>query len=263
MLSVLNRFFLMTITVLALFSNAFGWSCETHTYIALEAGMKNPETACLPDLAREENKSLLGPLHWHDAAPNTVVTPSYIDKFKIVEAKYVKVGSPDSKPITINVPDPSGVLYWKIVELYEKMRGATGWIYDYYLCNIAHYVGDLSQPLHNFAYDEEPASDGKTYPEIGAWAKENHGQFDSVLDSYLPLAGEEKIHFQALIVPVQIMSVDDLKTEISKIANSAIGLANRCYSEKGRIITKEEALRQIAMSVSLLKGIIANTNKGR
>jgi hypothetical protein len=260
MANVFNKAFVIVLTVLAFFSNAFGWSCETHIYIALEAGIKNPEIACFPDLSREENSLLLGPSHWHNAAPNTIVTPDYIDQYQIMEGMYVKSSVPESKPIKIKVPDPSGVLYWKILELYQKMKGKTGWRYDYYLTNIAHYVGDLSQPLHNFPYASEPASDGKAYPEIGFWAKEHHWQFDSVLDSYLPLQGKDKEIFQTLITPIQIMSVDDLKREISKIANSSIGLGNRCYSEN-RILTKDEALRQVAMSVSLLRAIIKNTYK--
>ena len=53
---------------------------------------------------------------------------------------------------------------------------------------------------------------------------------------------------------------EDLAIEIAKIANNSIHLANRCYSEN-RIPTKDEALRQIAMSVSLLRAIIKSTNK--
>lgn len=58
----------------------------------------------------------------------------------------------------------------------------------------------------------------------------------------------------------QIKSIDDLKKEISKIANSSIALANKCYSEK-RIITQDEALKKVAMSVSLLNAIIDSTKK--
>lgn len=168
---------------------------------------------------------------------------------------YVKVGSPESKPIKIRTPDPLGVLYWKILEIYQKMKGKTDWEYEYYLTNIAHYVGDLSQPLHNFPYGEEPAGDGKSYPEIGVWNKEHHGEFDMALDSYLPLDEKTRKTFRSLIHPIKITSLDDLKKEISKIANSSIVLANKCYSEK-REITKDEALKQVAMSVSLLKAII-------
>lgn len=115
-------------------------------------------------------------------------------------------------------------------------------------------------PLHNFPYGSEPASDGKSYPEVGNWAKENHGKFDSALDSYLPLKGAEKEAFRSMITPFQITSIDDLKAEKCKVANASIALANKCYAEK-RNMTKDEALKQVALSVSLLKGIIESTQK--
>ena len=259
-MTVLYGILVIILTVFNFSPRAFSWSPETHIFIATEAGMKNPELTCFPDLVKEENITLSGPFHWHDAAPTTIVTPDYIDQHQVTEEMYVKVGAPESKPINVKVPDPTGVLYWKIVELYQQMKGTTGWEYEYYLSTIAHYVGDLSQPLHNYPYADNPASDGKSYAELGFWAKENHEQFDSVLDSCLPLTGKEKKTFQTMITPIQIVSVDDLKKEISKIANTAISLANRCYAEK-RLLTKDEALRQIAMSVSLLRAIIKNTNQ--
>ena len=256
----LGRIFFIFI-VLSIFSNqAFAWSSKTHIFIAQEAGLKDPEASCFPDLSKKDNDALLGPFHWHDASPNTVVTPDYIDRFQIIDSQYVKAGFPESKPIKIKVPDPSGVLYWKIMELYQAMKSATGWEYEYYLTNIAHYVGDLSQPLHNFPYGTQPASDGKSYPQVGAWAKQHHLEFDDILESSLPLDKKSEEKFQAMIQPTQIKSIDDLKREISKIANSSIALANKCYSEK-RIITQDEASKQVALSVSLLRAIIDSTKK--
>lgn len=260
MIGSLNRIVITILSVLIFSTNAQAWSCKTHIFIAQEVGIKNPELACFPDLSKKENDTLLGPFHWHDAAPNTTVTPEYIDQYQITEGMYIKVVSPESKPIKIKVPDPSGVLYWKILELYQKIKGRTGWEYDYYMANIAHYVSDLSQPLHNFPYGDEPASDGKSYPEIGLWNKEHHGEFDDVLDSYLPLNTERSKIFHNMITPTRITSIDDLKKEIAKIANSSIALANECYSEK-RLITRDEALKQVAMSVSLLRAIIESTRK--
>ena len=261
MINTGNRFFVFCVVVLIIhlsYSSAFPWSSATHTFIAHKAGVPNPQYANFPDLSRNENYSLLLPYHWHDAAPNTVVTPDYIDQYQITVGNYVKVGARESKPIKIRVPDHAGVLYWEIVELYQKMKGKTGWEYDYYLFNVAHYVGDLSQPLHNYPYGNEPASDGKIYSEIGTWAKENHRAFDDILESSFPLDKKTEKAFESWIVIPSIKSPDDLKKEISRVANASIALANRCYSEK-RTISKEEALRQIAKSVSLLKGIIAST----
>jgi hypothetical protein len=256
-----NRVLVFCVVVLIIHLSspyACPWSSATHTFIAQKAGIPNPQYANFPDLSRNENYSLLLPYHWHDASPSTVVTPDYIDQYQITVGDYVKVGASESKPIKIKVPDHAGVLYWKILELYQQMKGTSGWEYDYYLFNSAHYVGDLSQPLHNFPYDNEPASDRKIYSEIGAWSKENHRAFDDVLESSFPLDQKTEKIFDTWIAVPSIKSSDDLKREISKVANHSIALANRCYSEK-RIITKDEAMRQISKSVSLLKAIIAST----
>lgn len=240
-------------------SNVFAWSCKAHRFIAREAGIKDPDMACFADLSREENAMLLAPFHWHNASPDTVVTVDYIDRFKVEEKSwYISSDLSEQKPIQIKVPAPSGVLYWKIMDLYKEMQGKTGWDYKFYLVNVAHYIGDLSNPLHNFPYESEPASDGKAYPEIGSWANRNHDSFDLILDPYLPLDEKGKRLFRSSLVSVKINSAYDLKKEIAAIANSAIALANRCYSEK-RNMSREEATKQVARSVSLLRAVMAST----
>ncbi|MEM5800982.1 MAG: hypothetical protein QXD54_05430, partial [Candidatus Aenigmatarchaeota archaeon] len=206
-----NKIISTILIVLIFYLKGFSWSCKTHIFIAQEAGIKNPEITCFPDLIMKENESLLGPFHWHNASPNTVVTPDYIDQYQIIEGMYIKLNSPESRPIKIKVPDPAGVLYWKILDLYQKMQKESGWKYDYYLANIAHYIGDLSQPLHNFPYKDLPASDGKPYPEIGFWAEKNHWEFDTVLDPYLPLDKKTRKIFENMITSIKIHSIEDLK----------------------------------------------------
>jgi hypothetical protein len=242
-------------------SSILAWSSKTHMFIAHEAGMANPVTACFPDFSRNEEYNLLVPYHWHDAAPDAIVTPEYIDRYQISEGTYTNLDFPGSPPIKIRVPDPCGVLYWEIVELYKNLKGSTTqWEYDYYLSNIAHYVGDLSQPLHNSPYGSSPAGDGKIYPELGKWNEGHHTEFDNALDSVLPLRAEKRRSFQKMMAPIKISTTDDLKVQISKVANSSIGLANKCYSQK-RIIAEDEALKQVAMSVSLLRAIMKSTKQ--
>jgi len=86
--------------------------------------------------------------------------------------------------------------------------------------------------------------------------------FDAALDAYFPLDEKNRQIFYNMVTSLQIKitSTDELKQEIAKLANSSINLANKCYADR-RIITKDEALRQIAMSVSLLRAIIDSTNK--
>jgi len=243
---------------LLLAGNAPAWSCKTHVFIARDAGVPNPHTACWPDLAKKENDALLGSYHWHNAAPDAKIDPAYVDRYQVREELFPPAGITGSRTMKIRVPDPAGVLYWKIVETYRALKNAAGWEYEYYLSNITHYVGDLSQPLHNFPYGTDPAGDGKSYPEQGTWARRMHQDFDTALDPFIPLSGDEARHFAAMVRPPSIGSDEDLKRAIAEIANKAISLANGCYSGK-RAISREEALAQAAGSVSLLKAIVEST----
>ncbi|MGC8796478.1 S1/P1 nuclease [Thermodesulfovibrio sp.] len=245
--------------ILIFYSYANAWDCKTHAYIAQKAGIRIPEAACMPDIIRDENYELLAPMHYHNAAPNTVVTPEYIDKYAVKEVT-VNI---DGRTIKILLPHQAGVLYWKIVNLYEKMKSLdktkpdNRLSYEYYLVTIAHYIGDLSQPLHNFPYSDSSASDGKIYIDEGAFNKEYHIKFDEAFDSYIGKPQTEEKLNKAL-KEIKISNTENLKNEISKIANSAIKIANQCYKEK-RMPTEEELIEQISWSVSLLKAVIKST----
>jgi hypothetical protein len=254
----LSRILAAMLLVAASSAHGLAWSCKTHAFIAGQAGMAHPEIACFPDLSRHENESLLGPYHWHNAAPGTVVTPEYVDKFLVRTGVLVKTGVPGPGTVEVRLPDPPGVLYSIITDLYQSLMKAKGWQREYYLSVIAHYIGDLSQPLHNFPYGAEPAADGKRYPEAGLWARDSHGAFDAALDPHLPLDKDSGEEFLQMVVPIAIASPEDLKKEISRIANRSIALAGKCYAEK-RPMNKKEAMEQASLSVSLLKAIMKPT----
>jgi len=55
-LFVIASFFLST-------TLCYGWSCKTHTFIADQAGTKNPEYACIPYKVRLENYNLTIPFN--------------------------------------------------------------------------------------------------------------------------------------------------------------------------------------------------------
>lgn len=151
------------------------------------------------------------------------------------------------------------------MDIYEKMksidkaRSENLLIYEYYLVNIAHYIGDLSQPLHNFPYGNLPASDGKIYEEEGKFNKEYHIKFDESLSNYLNSDPEIDKKIDSAIKEIKLNSKEDLKKEISEIANSAIKIANQCFMEK-RLPTEEELINQISWSISILKAVIKSTN---
>lgn len=247
--------FVFLILFLFIPSTGLSWSEKAHTFIAAQAGIKNPEFASLPDLIRGDNYDLYAPLHIHFAAPGARITSGSIDNFKIRTMRFTLSSGHEVK---LRVPDPAGILYWNIMDVYRKLRKAHGWKYQYYLFDFAHFVADLSQPLHNYPWGDHPASDGKVYLEIGAWSKDNHRAFDKALDNFLPPNSKTKELLEREIQQIEIKSARALKKEVLRIANSALDLANTCYAER-RQMTREEGLRQIAMSISVLRAVIADT----
>jgi hypothetical protein len=274
----MRRYFIGTILVfLAVFvfsGAAFGWSCKTHKFIALKAGLSSAlDAVCCPDTCNDENEDAISPLHYYNAAPSTEVSPEYLDR--TVEMLFVILYPylPEPEQIKIKVPNKSGALYWEILELYKDMKGKKEKGEKVYFSTIAHFVGDLSQPLHNFPYEDELASDGKRYSRQGKWATEKtgedkygneekrHGDFDHAFDDFidenLQIGNDPKDcskSFEAKITPVSIESLNDLRLEISRIANSSIRIANTCYKGK-RDMKTDEVFIQVGMSVSLLKAI--------
>ena len=237
-----------------------GWSCSVHTLIAREAGMKHPEYACIPDSSRNENHDLLAPFHYHNAPPGATVTPDYIDLYK-AEGRSVKLYGENDRAATILVPHRAGILYWKIVSLYQLMKSPKYPAdYDYARMNIAHFIGDLSQPLHNYPHGAEPASDGVRYDQEGRWARDNHAAFDDPFEN-APLGRGDLKRLRRGIEVFSIRDEADLKQRISDVANSSIRLANLCYGDHKRLMTRKESLARAAMSVSLLKAVIAGTGK--
>lgn len=257
----LRKHIYLLIFLLLFSSKSFAWDCKTHAYIAKKAGIKIPEAACMPDIIREENYSLLSPFHYHGASPYTTVTPEYIDKYRVDEMNILI----ENRILKILIPDQAGVLYWKIVDVYEKMKSLdrsisdNQLIYEYYLASIAHYIGDLSQPLHNFPHGENPASDGKIYPGEGEFNKQNHLKFDEAFTFYFASHPEIDNKINARIKQIKISSAEDLKKEVSNIANSAIDIARKCYKEN-RMLLEDEVINQIALSISLLRAIIIATH---
>jgi hypothetical protein len=272
------RVILLTFLAIVVFSGlAFGWSCKVHKFIASEAGLLGDiDSVCCPDTCNEENKDAISPFHYYNAAPDTEVSPEYLDR--TVEILFIILYPylPEPEQITIKVPNKSGALYWGILELYKDMKEKKEKGEKVYFSTIDHFIGDLSQPLHNFPHGNELASDGKYYRREGKWAieesgkdkygydKDRHGDFDHAFDEYI----DESLHikdnptdcskaFAARITPISVESLNDLKLEISRIANSSIRIANRCYKENDKM-TPDELYKQIGMSVSLLKAIKAN-----
>ena len=107
---------------------------------------------------------------------------------------------------------------------------------EYHLAYCAHYIGDLSQPLHSILYSD--------------YNKKNHTKTDGVINDGI-LDNLEAIK----VYPIEIKTEEDLAKEIARIANLSMALGYKLEDE-GRLLSKEEAYQQISHSASLSKAVL-------
>jgi hypothetical protein len=134
--------------------------------------------------------------------------------------------------------DENGHLYGGIIAsvrdyIRERKKGKYA---EYHLASGAHYVADLSQPLHNTEWD--------------SFNKRYHKAFDGVVNDEV-LDNLDKIK----VYPIQINSEEDLTREIARVANLSMALGYRLEDEN-RVLRNEEAYEQLSHSASLFKGIL-------
>jgi hypothetical protein len=202
---------------------SYGWNDKTHLAVAKAAGYPQWYNAAGPDLAKIKAGNKEARNHSSKNPPGTVITPVMIlDQ----AARY-------------NEPrDEQGHLYGAIVASLRDYKSAklSGKYRDYHLAYCAHYVGDLSMPLHNTFF--------------------NHfnGRYHSIIDD--TVEGKVLDHLDRIkIYPVKILSEDDLIQEIARIANLSMTLGYQLEAEN-RLLTKEEAYIQLGHSASLFKAIL-------
>ena len=209
--------------VLSLPSVSQAWHDETHLAIAKAAGYEKWYNAAGPDIAKVKAGDKEGYNHYSNNPPDTVVTPKMIL---------------DQIPRYNDPTDENGHLYGAIVASFRDYRSAkaAGKYGEYHLAYCAHYVGDLSMPLHNTRYN--------------LFNRQHHNAMDGIVnDDVLEHLDRIKVY------PIQIKSEDDLVRETARIANLSMKLGYRLESEN-RMLTREEAYAQIGHSASLLKAII-------
>lgn len=219
---VLNCLLAAAILVWSLPCTARAWYDETHIAIARAAGYSKWYLAAGADMAKMKAGDKEGDNHYVnnplDAVVTTQMVLQQIERYNRVDAK--------------------GHLYGAILgslRAYRKQKEA-GEYSEYHMGYCAHYVGDLSMPLHNIVYDDY----NRTF----------HKEMDGIINDEV-LENLSKIE----VYPVTIESEDDLAREIARIANLSIALGNRLESEN-RQITREEAYLQISHSASLLRAIL-------
>ena len=216
----------VALTVFLFFSTpniSHAWHDETHLAIAKAAGYQKWYNAAGPDIAKMKAGDKENRNHYANNPPDTVVTP------KMILDQVNRYNDPT---------DESGHLYGAIVASLRDYRSAKaqGKYAEYHMAYCAHYVGDLSMPLHNTLYN--------------SFNRQHHTAMDGIVED------EVLDHLERIkIYPIQIKSEDDLVREVARIANLSMKLGYQLEAED-RMLTKEEAYIQLGHSASLLKAVL-------
>lgn len=214
---------LLSFLILAFPTLGWTWHDETHLAIAKAAGYEKWFNAAGADIAKIKAGAVEKRNHYVNNPPDTVVSAemvlNQVDRYN-------------------NSSDLTGHLYGAILGSIREYRTTTqtGKYAEYHLAYCAHYVGDLSQPLHNTLYNN--------------YNRKNHTDTDGVInDEVLDNLSKIKIY------PIDIQSEEDLAREVARIATMSLKLGYQLEKE-GRMLSRQEAYQQIGHSASLFRGIL-------
>jgi len=226
-----KRIFLLS-AMIVVFSLSFSvsslaWHDETHLAITKVAGYYKWYNAAGADIAKIKAGAIEQHNHYVNNPPGRVVTPKQV--MDQVE-RYNRI-------------DETGHLYGAIIASLRNYLAETkkGKYAEYHLAYCAHYVGDLSMPLHSTEYN--------------AFNKKNHSELDGIINDQI-LDHLDKIK----IYPITIDSEESLAKEIARIAGLSMELGYKLEREN-RLLTKDEAYSQVSHSASLFKAILGYTEK--
>jgi hypothetical protein len=229
----IKSFIILLILFVFNLDTASGWYDETHLAIAKAAGYSKWYNAAGADITKIKAGSIEFYNHYFDNNNDIEVTP------EMVMSQISKYNKPSDK---------EGHLYGAIIaSLREYKKTAEAGKYpEYHLAFCAHYVGDLSQPLHNIPYDDF----NKTHHDI------NDGIVEAEVLKNISLI--EKNMYSINLRPN--FFEEDLSREIARIANLSRKLGHKLKTEN-RNMTKKEAYIQLGHSASLLRAILKYLGK--
>lgn len=147
-----------------------------------------------------------------------------------------------------NPSDEEGHLYGAIISSLREFRNAkaAGKYAEYHMAFAVHYIGDLSQPLHNISYDN--------------FNKAHHSINDGIVEGEVldKISEIQKNMYEIKLKPNHFE--EDLAKEIARIANISRVLGLKLRAEN-RDMTQKEAYAQLGHSASLLKAVLKGMGK--
>lgn len=201
---------------------AAAWHDETHLAVARAAGYAKWHHAAGADMAKLKAGDREAHNHYVNQPRATPVTPGLVL----------------SQAARYDTVDRDGHLYGAIVAALRNYAAARaqGKYGEYHLAFAAHYLGDLSMPLHNLPYDD--------------FNRRNHAAMDGIVNEEVLERWRE-----IRVYPVAVASEEDLAREIARVANLAIALGERLRAQD-RMPTRQEAYEQLSHSASLLRAVL-------
>ncbi len=219
----------LVLTVLP-FAASHAWHDRTHIAVAKAAGYDYWFNAAGADITKIKAGAIEEKNHFFNNYRNETVTE------KMVLDQVPRYDSPS---------DEEGHLYGAIIAALRNYRNGknAGKYSEYHRAFAAHYIGDLSQPLHNVLYDN--------------FNKTHHSSNDGVVDGGIldNIGNIEKRMYDIKLRPDSFD--EDLAREIARIANISRQLAFKIKAEN-RDMTQEEAFIQLGHSASLLKAVLGS-----
>jgi len=212
---------------------SWAWYDKTHLAVAKAAGYQNWYNAAAADISKLKAGAVEDKNHFYNNDRNADVTT------KTVMGQVDRYNHPQ---------DEEGHLYGAIVAALREFQTArsAGQYAEYHMAFAVHYLGDLSQPLHNTSHDR--------------FNKGHHAVNDGIVDNeVMDHVGEiEKKMYEIRLRPDHFD--EDLAKEIARIANLSRGLGLKLRTEN-RDMTKEEAYVQLGHSASLIKAVLKDLEK--
>jgi len=217
-----------------LVNSVFGWDDETHLAMAKASEYSKWYYAAGPDITKVKAGKIEIYNHFFDNNNNVEVVP------EIIFEQAGRYNNPE---------DEEGHLYGAILaslrEYASRLKDKGS---EYHLAFCAHYIGDLSQPLHNIPYDD--------------FNKEHHAGNDGAAgEDVLSQISKIKKHMYRVNLRADHFE-EDLAKEIALIANKARLLGYE-LKKGNRILSKEEAYIQLGQSASLFKAVLKHFSKVR
>lgn len=214
--------------------DAWAWHDKTHLTICRAAGFDKWYHCAGPDIAKIKAGNVESYNHWFNNSAEIQITPQVVlDQ----AARYNRVEG-----------EEEGHLYGAIIASLRQYQKTLqeGKYALYHLVYCAHYISDLSMPLHNIAYDD--------------FNKQHHVANDGIVEDTILHQPKRITKHMYPIKLSQTNFENDLAREIARIANLSRKLGYRLRAEN-RDMTPEEAYVQLGHSASLFKAVLQYLNQ--